>query len=91
MTCVTSFVYMYIFIFIYMYMHITFKIAVAGQGVFVFRPQSSDIEKVDFSIHPENDQYEGRLHILWNKDIIKCELLLSNGEVRSFHRESRVR
>jgi uncharacterized cupin superfamily protein len=65
-------------------MHITFKIAVAGQGVFVFRPQSSDIEKVDFSIHPENDQYEGRLHILWNKDIIKCELLLSNGEVRSF-------
>ena len=60
-------------------MHITFKIAVAGQGVFVFRPQSSVIlEQVDFSIHPENEQYKGWLHILWKEEFIKCELLLSN-------------
>jgi len=85
MICVTLFVYMYIFIFIYMYMHITFKIAVAGQGVFVFRPQSSDIVQVDFSIHPENDQYKGRLDILWNEVSIKCVLKLPNKEEHTFN------
>lgn len=75
------FICIYVHIYIYMFIYISFIIAVAGQGVFVFGPQPSVVLKeVDFSIHPENDQNNGWLQILWDQ-IFTCKLQLPDEEI----------
>lgn len=76
-------IYVHIYSYLYVYIYISFIIEVAGQGVFVFRPQSFvSLEQVEFSIHPrENDENNGWLHISWNRSFIKCKLKLPDEEI----------